>query len=204
MPARAVARARLRDQGRRGRRRLRPGRAHGGPQPPLHRRHPRDRRRQQPPRRRARGAPAARQQARHRPADDRLATLHRHERPRAAPDGGRARRAGERLPARDRRRHHRGLRGDGHRGRRRRSPRSPAPARSHHRRLHVRGRAGHRRRSPGRRSDDGDPQGDAEAEPHPDARGPGLLHALRALREHRARQQLAGRRQGRAQARATS
>ena len=53
----------------------------------------------------------------------------------------------------------------------------------------------------GRRRDDGHPQGDAEAEPDPDARGPGVLHALRPVREHRPRQQLARRRQGRPQAR---
>ena len=47
-PAGAVSRPRVRPQGRRGRRRLRPGRAHGGHQPPLHRRLPRHRRGQQP------------------------------------------------------------------------------------------------------------------------------------------------------------
>ena len=97
LPARAVARARLRDQGRCRRRRLRPGRADGGPEPPLHRRHPCHRRREQPALGRARGAPAARQQARDRPAHDRLAPLRRHERPRAAPGRRRPRRPGERL-----------------------------------------------------------------------------------------------------------
>ena len=82
-----------------------------------------------------------------------------------------------------------------------RPPRSPPAPRRDHRRLHLRGRAGDRRPAPGRRRDDGDPQGDAQAEPDPDARGPGLLHALRPVREHRARQQLARRGQGRAQAR---
>ena len=48
LPAGAVPGPRVRHQGRRGRRRLRPGRAHGGHQPPLYRRHPRHRRRQQP------------------------------------------------------------------------------------------------------------------------------------------------------------
>src|SRR5581483_8591062 len=56
LPARGVARAGVRDQGRRGRRRLRAGRADGGPQPPLHRGHPRDRGRQQPALGDARGA----------------------------------------------------------------------------------------------------------------------------------------------------
>ena len=41
LPARGVARARVRDQGRRGRRRLCAGRADGGPEPALHGRHPR-------------------------------------------------------------------------------------------------------------------------------------------------------------------
>ena len=84
LPARGLARAGLRDQGRRGRRRLRAGRPDGGPEPPLHRRHPRDRRREQPARRAARGAPPARERARHRPALGQLAALRRHQRPRAA------------------------------------------------------------------------------------------------------------------------
>ena len=52
LPARAVARALLRGQGRRGRRRARAGGADGGHQPALHRRLPRDHLRAQP----ARGA----------------------------------------------------------------------------------------------------------------------------------------------------
>ncbi len=83
LPARALPRPRLRDQGRRRGRRLRPGGADGGAEPPLHRRHPRDRRGQQPARGDARRAPAARQRARRRPADDHLAAVPRHERPRA-------------------------------------------------------------------------------------------------------------------------
>ena len=53
----------VRDQGRRRRRRAGPGRPDGGPQPPLHRRHPRGRRGQQPARgdaRRARSCTATR------------------------------------------------------------------------------------------------------------------------------------------------
>ena len=198
---RALARTRVRDQGRRRGRRLRAGGADGGPEPPLHRRHPRDRGSQQSPRRGARGASAARQQARRRPADDRLAPLHRHERPLVAPDRDRPRRAGERLPARDGLRHHSGLRGDGDRRGCERPQRSSPQARRDHRRLHVRGRAGDSRRSQGRRRDDGDPEGDAQAEPDPDARGTGMPDALRPLREHRPRQQLARRRQGRLEAR---
>ena len=125
LPARGLARAGLRDQGRRGRRRLRPGRADGGPEPPLHRRHPRDRRGEQPARRDARGAHPARQRARDRPALGRLAALRRHQRPRARATvvvgvGGRA----NGYVRETRLRHHRRLRGDGDRRRR------PRPARS--------------------------------------------------------------------------
>ena len=56
-----------------------------------------------------------------------LAPRGRHERPRAAPDRGRPRRPRQRLPARDRVRHHRGLGGDGDHGGRARPP-GPAPA----------------------------------------------------------------------------
>ena len=126
LPARGLARPGVRDQGRRRRRRLRPGRADGGHEPPLHRRHPRDRRREQPARGDARGAPPARQRARHRSALDQLAPLHGHQRPLAARHRGRARRQGERLPAPDRLRHHRRVRGDGDR-RGRRRPAGPAP-----------------------------------------------------------------------------
>ena len=48
LPARAFRRPGLRDQGRRRGRRPLAARADGGPEPPLHRRHPRGRRRQQP------------------------------------------------------------------------------------------------------------------------------------------------------------
>ena len=70
LPAGGVARPRLRDQGRRRGRRLHAGRADGGHEPPLHGRHPRDRRREQPARRDARGAHPPRQRARHRSALD--------------------------------------------------------------------------------------------------------------------------------------
>ena len=86
LPARGLGRARLRDQGRRGRRRLRAGRADGGPEPPLHGRPPRDRRREQPARRDPRVAPPPRERARDRPALDQLAPLRGHERPRAPAD----------------------------------------------------------------------------------------------------------------------
>ena len=66
-PARALSRPRVRRQGRRCRRRLRPGRPHGGHQPALHRRLPRHRRGQQPAGRHARQPHPAGQRARHRP-----------------------------------------------------------------------------------------------------------------------------------------
>ncbi len=53
----------------------------------------------------------------------------------------------------------------------------------------------------GRRRDDRAAQGDDQAEPRADARGAAGVRALRAVREHRARQQLARRRPRRAEAR---
>ena len=57
------------------------------------------------------------------------------------------------------------------------------------------------RAAQGRRLDDGAAQGDDQAEPRPDARGPAGVRPLRPVREHRPRQQLARVRPGRAQAR---
>ena len=130
LPARGLARPGVRDQGRRGGRRLHAGRADGGPEPSLHGRHPRDRRREQPARRDARRAHPARQQARHRRPLDLLAPLPRHQRPRAPRHGDRTRRPRERLHAPDRLRHHRRLRGDGDRRRRLRSAGPAAAARA--------------------------------------------------------------------------
>ena len=75
-----------------------------------------------------------------------------------------------------------------------------APRRDH-RRPDVRRRAGHRRAAPGRRRDDRPAEGRDQAEPRPDPRGPAGARPLRAVRQHRARQQLARRRPRRAQAR---
>ena len=73
-------------------------------------------------------------------------------------------------------------------------------ARPHHRRALVRRRrAGHRRGPRRGRRDGGAAQGRAQAEPDPDARGPAVPDALRPVREHRARQQLAGGRPDRPQ-----
>ena len=191
----------VRDQGRRGRRRLLAGRADGGSEPPLHRRHPRDRRRQQPALGDARGAHPAREHARDRPADDQLAPLRGHERPGAARRRHRPRRTRERLRPRDRLRHHRRLRGDGDHRRRARPLRPAQAARRDHGRLHLGGRAGHGRAAEGGRRDDRPPQGRDQAEPRPDARGPAGVHPLRAVREHRARQLVARRRPRRPEAR---
>ena len=84
VPARAVARPVLRHEGRRRRRRLRPGRADGGHQPALHRRLPRHHLGEQSARGDARQSHLLGQWARHRRAPRRLAPRARHERPRAA------------------------------------------------------------------------------------------------------------------------
>ena len=84
LPARALARALLRRQGRRGRRRLRPGGADGGHQPPLHRRLPRHHVGAQPAVGDARQPHLLGQRAGARRAPHRLAPRHGHERPRAA------------------------------------------------------------------------------------------------------------------------
>ena len=134
LPARAEPRPELRHEGRRGRRRLCPGRADGGHQPPFHRRFPRDRRRQQPARGDGRQPHLLGQRARHRPAPRHLAARPRHERPGAAPDHLVAGRGRQRLPARGRVRHRRRLRGHGDLLPRDRPRRSEAPPRQHHRR----------------------------------------------------------------------
>ena len=137
LPARAVGGPGVRDEGRGRRRRVRPGRPDGGPEPSLHRRHPRDRRRQQPARRDPRRLDPARQPAPHRRAAGDLEASRRHERPGAAAGDAGARRRRQRLPARDRLRHHRRVGGDGDpRGR----PRPPGPAPADgpdHRGLHA-------------------------------------------------------------------
>ena len=78
------SRALLRHEGRGGRRRLRPGRPHGGHQPPFHRRLPRHRAGPQPAGRDARQPHPPRQRAGHRSAAGRLESGGRHERPRPA------------------------------------------------------------------------------------------------------------------------
>ena len=82
--------------------------------------------------------------------------------------------------------------------------RPPGPARTarlDHRRQHLRRAARDRRAAEGRRLDGGAAQGDDQAEPRPDARGPAGVRPLRPVRQHRARQQLARLRPRRAQAR---
>ena len=119
--------SRVRHQGRRRRRRDDAGGADGGPEPPLHGRHPRDRRGEQPAGGAAGRLDPARQPAQDRRAAGGLEAGAGHERPRAAAGGPGPGRPGERLPARERVRHHRGLRGDGDpRGVAR--PARPAPA----------------------------------------------------------------------------
>ena len=113
VPARALHGAGVRHQGRRQRRRLRPGRADGGDQPALQRRLPRRDRRAQPAGGRAGRLDLQRQPAGDRPADDHLAAHPGHERPRAPLHGRRPRRQGARHPARERVRDHGRLRDHG-------------------------------------------------------------------------------------------
>ena len=84
LPARAVAGAELRHEGRRGRRRLLAGGADGPDQPALHRRLPRHHLGQQPAGRDDRQPHLLGQRARHRRAPRVVAALPRHERPGAA------------------------------------------------------------------------------------------------------------------------
>ena len=86
LSARALARAVLRHEGRRGGRRLCAGGADGGHQPPLHRRLPRHHLGAQPALGDARQPPPLGQRARARRAPHRLAARDRHERPRARDD----------------------------------------------------------------------------------------------------------------------
>ncbi len=100
VPARAVARAVVRHEGRRGGRRLCPGDPDGGYQPPLHRRLPRHHLGAQPAVGADRQPHLLGQCARHRLAPRRVAPRHGHERPRAARDRVLARRRRQRLSAR--------------------------------------------------------------------------------------------------------
>ncbi len=201
LPARALARPLLRHEGRRRRWRLRPGRADGGHQPPLHRRLPCDRQRQQPARGANRQPPLLGQRARARCAPDHLAPGHGHERSRAALDRQLPGRRRQRLPARGRLRHHGRLRGHGDLlpGPRPAGPR--APPRQRHRRLYPRAPPGHRGRPQGAGADGGPAQGRADAEPGADAREQPGLHPRRPVRQHRPWLQLGDRHPDRAQAR---
>ena len=189
MPARTVARALLRHEGRGRRRRVRASRADGRHQPPLHRRLPRHHVGQQSPGGPARQPHLLGQRARHRPAPRRLAPRAGHERPSAAGDRQLARRRHQRLPARRRLRHHGCLGSDGHLLPRVRSRRSAAAPRQHHRRLHPRQEGRARRRSQGAGRHDRAPQGRALSQPGADARRHAGLHSRRSVRQHRARLQ---------------
>ena len=126
----AVARTGVRDQGRRGRRRLQPGHPDGGLQPPPDRRRPCHRGGPQPRRCLHRQQPPPQEPARHRPARDPVAARPRHQRPGAAPRRHRPRRTRGRRAARDRVRHHGRLGGDGGPGPRHRSARPARAARA--------------------------------------------------------------------------
>ena len=98
----ALAGPHLRHQGRRGRRRLQPGRAHGAVQPAHDRRHPRRHRGQQPARRHDRQPHLPGQRTRHRPLQHHLAARAGRQRPRPAQHRRRSGRQGRRSPAPDR------------------------------------------------------------------------------------------------------
>ena len=103
----------VRDQGRRGRRRLQPGRPDGHPQPAPDRRLPRGHRGAQPAVGGAGQPPVPGQRLRDRPARHHLAAGARRQRPRAAQRDRRPRQQDGRDPAADRVRHHRRERGHG-------------------------------------------------------------------------------------------
>ena len=187
LPARALARALLRHEGRRGGRRLCAGRADGGHQPPLHRRFPRHHLRAQSALGDDRQPHLLGQRAR--TSTSRRIVWRRvagHERPRAARDRLLARRRRQRLSARGRLRHH-GRLGDHGDPLPRQRHRGPAAAdRRHRRRLPPRQERGDGARPEGRRRHDGAAhEGDA-AEPRADAGEQSRLHPWRAVRQHRA------------------
>ena len=113
LPARTQPGALLRDEGRRGRRRLCASGADGGDQPPFHWRLPRDRRRQQSAGRDDRQSHLLGRRAGARSAAHHLAPRARYERPRATENHDRPGRGGQWLSARGWIRHHRRLRNDG-------------------------------------------------------------------------------------------
>ena len=178
----------VRDQGRRGRRRLQPGRPHGRAQPAPDRRLPRGHRGAQPAVGGAGQPPLPGQHLRDRPARHHLAAGARRQRPRAAQRDRRPRQQDGRDPAADRVRHHRRERGHGDL---RAVPLAAGDARAvraDRGRLHEGPQAGHRRGHRRRRRHGGDHARRAEAEPHADAgehSGPG---ARRPVRQHRPRQ----------------
>ena len=186
LPARALARALLRHEGRRGRRRLCPGRADGGHQPPFHRRFPRHHLGAQSSVRDDRQPYLLGQRARYRYPPHRLAARHGHERPRASRDRLLARRRRQRFSARRRVRHHRRLGDHGDPLPRQGSRRSAEAHRRHRHRLSPRQERGDGARPEGRRRDDRAPdEGDA-AEPRADDGEQSRLHPRRAVRQHRA------------------
>ena len=105
-------------------------------------------------------------------------------------DGDRPRWPRERGAARDRDRHHGGQRGHGHPGPRPRPARPARPSRPDRVRPDDRRSAGHRRGPQGRRRDGGVARRRDQAQPATDAGRRSRVRPLRAVREHRPRQQL--------------
>jgi hypothetical protein len=190
--ARALPRARLRQEGGRHRRRMQPPRTGRPGRPPLHRGLPRGDRGPQSAGGPRRQPSALRQRAPHRPATDPVASRDGRERPRAPQCDRRARRAAGGDPARDGLRHHRRVRGDGDALPRRGRGGSPRAHRPPARRVQLRGRAGDGAIVAGDGCDARTAPRRAVAEPRADARGDARPRPRRSLREHRARLQLRG------------
>ena len=194
----------LRDQGRRGGRRLQPGGPLREPEPAPDGRPARGHGRQQPPGRHGGQPPLQRERARARSARRDVEARARRQRPLTPPHCERARDEAGRHAAGDRFRHHRGVRGDG-RARARHVAARPAPAHGADRRgLHGGRRARHRRAAQGGRGHDGHHARCHQAQPAADAREHSGPRARRPLRQHRPRQLVGGGRPDRDPRRASS
>ena len=190
----AVDGADVRHQGRRRRRRLQPGDPDGVAQPPPDRRLPRRHRRPQPAGGDDRQPSPPGQRARARSRQHHLAARARRQRPLVAQHRrGPGRQGGRRHPP-DRLRHHGRLRGDGDPRAVELDGRSAEPDGADRRGLHEGRRAGHRRAAARRGIDGRDPARRAQAQPAADDREHAGDRPCRAVRQHRPRQLVGGRR----------
>ena len=181
----------VRDQGRRRRWRLQPGRAHGCSTAP-DRRLPRGHRRAQP----ALGGPGQPslpgQPLRDRPARHHLAAGARRQRPRAAQRHRRARQPDGRDPAADGLRHHRRERGHGDLRAQPHAVGDARAVRAHRGRLHEGPHTGHRGGHRRSRRHDGHHARRVEAQPDADAGEHAGPRARRSVRQHRPRKLVGG------------